>query len=540
MNAIQPVVLEAVECKMIDDQSIIDERYNDLLGDESKLRADKIDTLYLPENTEEVIWAVQDIKRKGKGCVVSAGRTGIAGGAVPVDGNSIISLDGLSKFLAVGQENEEYYVRLQPGLTLAQLTGLLMKKDFEKCSSPTEDEQQSAEKIQTDEELTIWFPVNPTETSAHIGGIVATNASGARTFRWGATRDWVRAIEVVLADGRLLKIRRGEIFAEDGVFLLSQADGSVTEIKVADFILPATKATLGYPLKQDMDLIDLFIGSEGTLGIIVGVELKVIPKAEAVIGVLVTVPEEQTALRLVEAARKRDDLLLDAIEYFDADALQLLKAKKELDGAGSHIPDLPNWNGCGIYFEFSGTEEETEDACMPLEEVLEEFELSLDDTWAAMDSNEMAAQRLFRHAVPEAVNSIIGQRKREHPGLHKVGTDMAVPNENLHAVFEMYRESLGKSGIDSVVFGHIGDNHVHVNMLPKNMEELDRAKQLYLGWAEKVVNMGGAVAAEHGIGRMKKTMLTVQYPEEVLDSMRSVRKSFDPDEMFGRGVLFEA
>jgi len=539
MNLIQPVLCEAVECTVIDDQSIIAERYNDLLGDESKLRAERIDVLYLPKTPEEVAWAVQDMKSKGNQCVVSAGRTGIAGGAVPAEGGSIISLDGLSQFLAAGKDGDEYYVRTEPAMSLASLTGTLMKKDFDRCSELSEAEQLCVEQIVGNDALQLWFPVNPTETSAHIGGVVATNASGARTFRYGATRDWVRAVDVILADGRKLTIKRGDIVADNGVFQFEQVGGLVTEIKVADFPQPKTKATLGYPLKQDMDLIDLFIGSEGTLGIIVGVELKIVAKSPSVIGVFVTVSEEQTALKLVEALRVNESISFDAIEFFDSAALRLLKEKKEIDGAGSHIPDLPNWDGCGIYLEFSGTEDETEEACMPLEEVLEGFGLSLDDTWAAMEPSEMAAQRLFRHAVPEAVNSIIGQRKLEHPGLHKVGTDMAVPDDKLCDVFTMYREGLKQSGIDSVTFGHIGDNHVHVNLLPKNMEELGEAKKLYLHWATEVVQMGGAVAAEHGIGRMKKEMLTVQYSEEILGSMRKVRKSFDPDGIFGRGVLFD-
>lgn len=538
MNLIQPVVCEAAECTMIDDQLIIEERYNDLLGDESKLRAKNIDSLYLPETVEEVVWAVQDVRRKGKQCIVSAGRTGIAGGAVPSDGGSVISLGGLSRFLAAGKDQEEYYVRVESGLSLALLTGLLMKKDFDRCSDLTEDERLTVEQIKGDDSLNLWFPVNPTETSAHIGGIVATNASGARTFRWGATRDWVRGISVILADGRQVMISRGEVVAESGLFQLKQPDGSVTEIQIDDFTLPKTKTTLGYPLKQDMDLVDLFIGSEGTLGIIVDIELKIVPKASSIIGVLVTVPEEETALSLVEALRTNQALRFDAIEYFDTAALQLLKEKKDMDGAGSHIPDLANWEGCGIYLEFSGTEEETEEACIPLEEVLEAVGLSLDDTWAAMEPSEIAAQRLFRHAVPEAVNSIIGQRKREHPGLHKVGTDMAVPDDKLHAVFTMYREGLKEYGVESVTFGHIGDNHVHVNLLPNNMEELAQAKKLYLHWAKEIVRMGGAVAAEHGIGRMKKEMLAVQYPQQTLDSMRKVRKCFDPEGMFGTGVLF--
>jgi len=539
MNLIQPVVSEAAECTVIDDQSIIAERYNDLLGDESKLRAARIESLYLPKTVEEVSWAVQDIRARGKQCVISAGRTGIAGGAVPADGGSIISLDGLSRFLSVGRDGEEYYVRTEPGMALASLTGALVKKDFGRCADLSEAEKVWVNEICRDDTLQLWFPVNPTETSAHIGGIVATNASGARTFRWGATREWVRAVDVILADGRKLKIRRGEVVAENGLFQLKQADDSLVDIQVADFSLPDTKATLGYPLKEDMDLIDLFIGCEGTLGIIVEVELKIVPRSQAVIGVLITVAEEQNALQLVEALRGSSSLCFDAIEFFDAAALNLLKEKKQEDGSGSHIPDLPNWQGCGVYLEFSGTEEETEEACVPLEELLEDFDLSLDDTWAAMEPSEMAAQRLFRHAVPEAVNSIIGQRKREYPGLHKVGTDMAVPNDKLFEVFTMYRQGLVQSGIDSVIFGHIGDNHVHVNLLPGNMEELTEAKQLYLHWAKEVVRLGGAVAAEHGIGRMKKEMLAVQYSDEILNSMRNVRKCFDPEEIFNLGVLFD-
>lgn len=539
MNVIETVTCESTECTVIDDQSIIAERYNDLLGDESKLRAESIASLYLPRTIEEVAWAVKDIRSKGQQCVVSAGRTGIAGGAVPGSGGSIISLDGLSQVLAVGQDGGEYYVRTEPGLSLASLTDTLMSKDFERCVAPSDSEKSDMDQISEDEELQLWFPVNPTETSAHIGGVVATNASGARTYRWGATRDWVRAIEVILSDGRLLKIRRGQVLAENGIFQFRQVDGSTVEIPVTHFSSPKTKATLGYPLKDDMDLIDLFVGSEGTLGVIVSVELKIIPKSSSVVGVFVTVAEEQNALRLVDALRKNPSLSFDAIEFFDIAALQLLREKKEIDGTGSHIPDLPSWEGCGIYLEFSGTEDETEEACMPLEEVLEEFNLSLDDTWAAMEPSEMAAQRLFRHAVPEAVNSIIGQRKREHPGLHKVGTDMAVPDDKLFEVFELYRDGLEKSGIDSVIFGHIGDNHVHVNLLPKDMGELSGAKELYLYWAKEVVRMGGAVAAEHGIGRMKKEMLKVQYPEETLSRMLEVRNCFDPEKIFAPGVLLD-
>jgi D-lactate dehydrogenase (cytochrome) len=539
MNRIQPVICEAVECSVISDQALIAERHFEMLGDESKLRAERIESIYFPGSVQELCWALQDLQKKQATCVISAGRTGIAGGAAPIGTSSVVSLSKLSRPLGVGRDGEEYYIRVEPGLSLAMLTGLLMKKDFSKFTDCTDAEQAEAEKITADEELQLWFPVNPTETSAHIGGIVATNASGARSYRWGATREWVRALKVVLPDGRLLALRRGEIIAEKGMFVFEQSDGTITEIHIPDVLAPSTKATLGYPLQSDMDLIDLIIGSEGTLGVIVEVELRLEPRPTSTIGVLVIVPDEDTALRLVDLARSTAAIRFDAMEYFDSAAFQLLLEKKQMDGSGSHIPDLPNWDGCGVYLEFSGTEDETEEACIPLEEILEKVGLSLDDTWAAMEPAEMAAQRVFRHAVPEAVNAIIGQRKAKFPQLHKVGTDMAVPDTRMREMFDMYRQDLAKSGIDSVVFGHIGDNHVHVNLLPKDMDELLRAKNMYLGWAAKVTAMGGAVAAEHGIGRMKKNMLAIQYPSEVLQQMQIVRQVFDPEGLLAPGVLFD-
>jgi D-lactate dehydrogenase (cytochrome) len=308
-------------------------------------------------------------------------------------------------------------------------------------------------------------------------------------------------------------------------------------VEVPDVEQPATKATLGYPLQRDMDLIDLFIGSEGTLGMVLEIELRLALRPQAVIGVLVVADEEKKALELVQKARSSKGITFDAIEFFDHATLQLLLQKKNSEGAGSHIPDLPSWDGCGVYFEFSGSEDETEDGCVVLEEILAEVGLSLDDTWAAMEPKELAAQRLFRHAVPEAVNSIIGRRKALYPGLHKVGTDMAVPDEMLDELFEVYRSGLKESGIDAVIFGHIGDNHVHVNMLPENMEQLNRAKLIYQQWAHRVVAMGGAVAAEHGIGRMKKDMLAIQYDAGTLDIMQAVKNVLDPRGILSPGVL---
>lgn len=537
MNVIDPREIELAECTVIRDRELIVERYNDLLGDESKLRAGGIEALYLPQSLAELAWAVRDLHSRGQRWLVSAGRTGIAGAAVPLDTDCVIGLSNLNRPLGVGRNEDGYYIRLQPGVTLAALTGLLNNGAFSRCTELNSEEAGVAAELESSGKK-LWFPVNPTETSAHIGGIVATNASGARTYRFGATREWVQGITVVLADGRIVKVRRSEVRAEDGQFLLRKEDGTTLSLSIPAVDLPHTKATLGYPLHPEMDLVDLFVGSEGTLGVIAEVELALAEKPESVVGVMVVVEDEHAALQLVRQGWQAADVQFDAIEYFDRAALDLLRRKKESEGAHSHLPDLPSWQGCAVYFEFSGSEEDTEEACIPLEEMLETVGLNLDDTWAAMEASELAAMRIFRHAVPEEVNSIIGRRKLEHPGLHKVGTDMAVPPEKLDELFAMYRQGLREAGIDSVIFGHIGNCHVHVNLLPGNMEELAVAKALYQDWAVQVVAMDGAVAAEHGIGRIKAEMLKVQFDDATIGQMREVKACFDPDMKMAPGVLF--
>ena len=180
-----------------------------------------------------------------------------------------------------------------------------------------------------------------------------------------------------------------------------------------------------------------------------------------------------------------------------------------------------------------------EDAVMTLMETAMELGGSDDDTWFATTDRELEPLKAFRHATPEAVNLLIGERKRDVPELTKLGTDMSVPDESLATAFEMYGAGLREHGLESVIFGHIGNNHVHVNILPCDMNQYAEGKQLYLGWAEKVVEMGGSVSAEHGIGRLKVPFLQMMYDETALNQMRKVKKLFDPDGILNPGVMFE-
>jgi D-lactate dehydrogenase (cytochrome) len=162
-----------------------------------------------------------------------------------------------------------------------------------------------------------------------------------------------------------------------------------------------------------------------------------------------------------------------------------------------------------------------------------------DASWTATEGNAWLQLKAFRHAAPERVNVRIAERQRSHPGLTKLGTDLSVPDGRLRDVLAMYRRELAEARLESVVFGHIGNNHLHVNILPRDMEEYARGQALVRGWARQAVAWGGSVAAEHGIGKLKTGLLELMYGPAGIAQMRAVRRVFDPDGRLNPGNLFD-
>jgi len=144
----------------------------------------------------------------------------------------------------------------------------------------------------------------------------------------------------------------------------------------------------------------------------------------------------------------------------------------------------------------------------------------------------------FRHAIPESINRIIAERKRQHPNLTKLGSDMAVPDDKLDWVMKLYEETLTQASLEALKFGHIGDNHLHVNILPHNESEYAQGKQLFEHWAREVVAAGGTVSAEHGIGKLKHALLAELYGAPALDEMRALKRCFDPQGLLNPGNMF--
>jgi D-lactate dehydrogenase (cytochrome) len=165
--------------------------------------------------------------------------------------------------------------------------------------------------------------------------------------------------------------------------------------------------------------------------------------------------------------------------------------------------------------------------------LLEEHEALLDDSWFATSEHDRTQMREFRHQLPVLVNEWLA-----HHGQRKVSTDMAVPDEEFAPMLRFYKETLRASDLRYVIFGHIGDNHVHVNILPRNEKEAARAREIYLQFVHRAVRVGGTVSAEHGIGKLKRDYLRVLYGEQPLREMAALKKVFDPACILGRGNIF--
>ncbi len=352
-----------------------------------------------------------------------------------------------------------------------------------------------------------FYPPDPTETGASLGGNIACNASGSRSFRYGATRAWVQRLRVVLADGRILDVGRGEpIDFDPGAVPLPQV----------------TKNTAGYLLRPGMDWVDLFIGSEGTLGVVTEATLGLLPLPKAVLGGVVFFRSDEQAIDAVEAWRTSATARM--LEYFDLPSLTLLKAR---------FPEIPAAAGAAILFEQEMAGEDDAELDLWLERIEAAGGALAEDSWFATTANDRERFRKFRHSLPELVNDTV-----RRSGALKMNTDFAVPLSRNREMLAYYRRRLEEEFPGRyVIFGHIGDAHVHVNLFsdPQNPEH---AANLLKDFARHAAELGGTVSAEHGVGKRKAHLLELQYSAEHLEAMRAVKRRLDPAGILGRGTIW--
>ena len=508
--------------------------YEAYLRDESRT-VGAAESISFPRSEADVCAVLRALHEGGTPVTVQGARTGLAAAAVPRGGH-IMNMGGMDAVTALRHEGGRFYVTVQPGVVLLNLRKMIAKKAFP-TAGWSEDSLAALDALRAAPEQ--FFPTDPTETTASLGGMAACNASGARSYRYGALRPHVTALRCVLADGRTVALRRGQCFADGLHFTLPTEEGGAVEGVLPSYEVPCTKNASGYYVAPDMDLLDIFVGSDGTLGVLTELELELLPVPKMDWGVTVFLPDEESACRYAEAVREQVDCAA-AIEYFDPGALDILRERKAQGGVFATLPDLTvAQSGAAVFTELHcDNEAVTMAALETLGALAARCGGDAERSWVARTEPENETLRHFRHAVPESVNSLIDQRKRVHPGITKMGSDMSVPDGKLLEVTEMYRRTLAEEGFQYASWGHIGNNHIHVNILPRDMEEHARAKALFRRWAETVTALGGAVSAEHGVGKLKAPFLTVMYGAEHIREMRRLKRCFDPKHQLGRENLF--
>jgi len=411
-----------------------------------------------------------------------------------------------------------------------------------------------------------WFPPVPTYLGAFAGGAVATCAAGAATFKYGTVRDWVDGLTIVLAGGDVLKLSRGEhIAGPDGVFEIETATG-VRRVQIPDLRMPdVPKRSAGYFLAPGMDLIDLFIGSEGTLGVIVQATFRTAPVPGGICRALVPVPTEEAAIALtgeLRAAAKQtwrsgdpNGIDLAAIEHIDARSIQVVRedgVDRKLDielpiGTGVVLMidlELPGRSSdADLWAQLEGARDSaTTDA--PLVRFCRVLDSRgvLDDTEIALpkDRARAAAFAELREAVPAGVNRRVALAKQRDTAISKTAADMIVPFDHFADMMLECRRLFGERGLDLAVWGHISDGNVHPNVIPRDAADVQKGRDAILQLGRAVIAMGGCPLAEHGVGRnpIKQELLRQLYSEDGIRALRALKLSLDPHDSLASGVIF--
>jgi D-lactate dehydrogenase (cytochrome) len=465
-------------------------------------------------------------------------QSSLTGGATPM-GETVLSTSRLNRIEEIGGDR----VRVQAGATLAGLDTALAAAGR-------------------------YYPPAPTFTGAFVGGTVATNAAGAATFKYGTTRDWVLALTVVLPNGDVLDVERGSTCArEDGTLEIILSDRTAV-LTVPGYRVPQVpKSSAGYFAAPRMDLVDLFIGSEGTLGVITEVTLRVVPSRPAQCLAFVPFADSAAALtfvrRLRECARetwRTEDpggLNISAIEHMDARCLALLREDHVDHVQGVPIPqaatiallvtvELPPGATAAQAYEQIGAARDAGPAATPLARFCRMLDAAgvLEDVQIALPGDSVRSAQLMalREAVPATVNARIGRaRETIDSRIAKTAADMIVPFDRLAALMVFYDDEFRRRGLDAATWGHISDGNLHPNVIPRSFADVASGEEAILAFGREVIRLGGSPLAEHGVGRhpVKQQLLEEMYGQEGIEEMRRIKHAIDPEWKMAPGVIFQ-
>ena len=423
-----------------------------------------------PEDAAQVAVIVREAAASSTHITPAGAQTSTTGASI-TDRGILLSTRAMARIVDVDRARRVAMV--EPGVVLGDLQRVLASEGLFFAPDPTSEQECTA------------------------GGAIACNASGPRTLRHGPTRAHVRAVTVVLASGEAVRVARPQV----------------------------EKNTVGYAFAQDA--VDWFVGSEGTLGVIVQAELALLPRPVREIGLAIPLPDEPAALAFVAAARNATALAPRCLEYFDTESLAIART-----GAGE-----PRWaaqSGAMVY-----AEQVTDGDDPPLDAWLalaERFGARGDDVRTYEGEAALREARRLRHAVPATMHERVAPFLKA--GGRRISTDWAVPWRLAGEAVARSRQHAADAGIPpAVTYGHLGNGHPHQNWLARDPAEVQRVEAVVECTLRAVIGMGGTVAAEHGIGKLKSRWLSLQMSPLQVGAMRALRRELDPSGLFAPGNI---
>jgi glycolate oxidase subunit GlcD len=432
--------------------------------DWTKVYEPKPAAIVFPGNTAEVQALVKLANQHQLALVPSGGRTGLSGGAVASNGEVVVAFDRMNRILDFNPVDRQLVC--EPGVVTEQL-------------------QLFAE------EKGLFYPVDfASSGSSQIGGNVATNAGGIKVIRYGLTRDWVMGMKVVTGSGELLELNHGLV-----------------------------KNATGYDLRH------LFIGSEGTLGFIVELTMRLATAPFDSTVLVLAVDDMESAMHVLQAFQS--SLNISAFEFFSEKALRHVMAEKGLQRPFQTIGNFY------ALIEFENTNESVMDAAMAA------FENCVEQGWAldgTMSQNITQAKTLWRlrEDISETISKFTPYKNDISVQVSKVPAFLKEVDSIVNSKYPDF---------EIIWFGHIGDGNVHLNILkpdalPKE-EFFRQCGEVSYGIFDAVKRYHGSVSAEHGVGLLKKPYLQYSRSDAEINFMRSIKRVFDPNNIMNPGKIFD-
>lgn len=444
------------EADVIFGEAINPDYAHDELGGISRMP----EVLVRVQTTEQISAIMRHAYERTIPVTVRGSGTGLVGAAVPIEGGILLETTRMNKILALDSDN--LTVTVQPGVLLMELAAFAEEHDF-------------------------LYPPDPGEKSATIGGNISTNAGGMRAVKYGVTRDYVRALTVVLPNG-----------------------------EVQTFGAAVAKNSSGYSLK------DLIIGSEGTLAVICEAVLKLVPLPKVSVSLLVPFPDMKAAIEAVPHII-RSKVTPTAIEYMSRDTILFSESY-----LGKRFPDTKN--DAYILLTFDGNSDAQVDADMS---AVAELCLSLGALDAYIVDTEERKKSVWsaRGAFLEAIKASTTEMDE---------CDVVVPGNQVDTFIKYTHELAAEFHVRIPSFGHAGDGNLHVYICRDELNDADWERTLsacFDRMYEKAVELGGLVSGEHGIGYAKKEFLRRQYGQTPIVLMQGIKQVFDPKNILNPGKV---